>query len=118
MTEAIHTAYLFLTALGLGYVLLFPLVMGGYLTSRIDPDLFNGSYWAGVETIFPFYRWRRAGLYALGASARWIARRRFGGYDFASRLSPGARFACRLFALSLVFVTVSLASLAFFGERR
>jgi hypothetical protein len=94
------------------YFLLAPLVLGRLLRARFDGELFTPAYWASVEEVFPFYRYRRAMLYLGVLGWPVLARRRFPGYDFAPKSNPALRLASWLYtgigALALVAAAYEL----------
>lgn len=87
------------------YFLLAPLFLRRALLERFDRDLFTTAYWQSIEEVLPFYGYRRAMIYLGALGFPVIARRRFPGYDFDPRSTPGLRLA------SWIYVAILIGSL-------
>lgn len=78
----------------------------------LDPILFNEKYWHANETFLPFYRFRRAGVYAVCIGFRKIGRKRFAPFDLTHHVSRSVKTHCVVFAwLMILILAVPLASL-------
>lgn len=77
-----------------------------------DPLLFNEKYWHANETFLPFYRFRRAGVYAICIGFSKQGRKRFAPYDLTLHVSRSVKAHCIVFAwIMTLSLTIPLASL-------